>query len=94
MFIAYKDTLNTKLIVYIPISTIESVEYSYSDEYLCLRLKECPTWLKEGRSEKECSDFLAIDVPVEQHDFVLAQLHRLGGFTKDEIARLQEYPNA
>jgi hypothetical protein len=87
MFIAYQEK---DLKVYIPISAIGSVEYSHDDEDLCIWLKECPAHLKLGRTEKERHDCLSVIIPPKEHNFVLAQLHRLGGFTKDQIKKLSQ----
>jgi hypothetical protein len=91
MFIAYQEE---DKFVYIPVSSIVKIEDATDDKDLCIYLKDCPVFFKDYRTKEEINELTIAVVPVEQIDFVLTQLHRLGGFTKDEIVRLQEYPNA
>lgn len=87
MFIAYKEE---DKFVYIPVSNILKIEDATDDTDLCIYLKEVSPFTTAYRTDEEVRQLTIAVVPIEQIDFVLSQLHRLGGFTKDEIKKLSQ----
>lgn len=90
MFIIYRVEDLTK---YIPISMIEEIEYCFNESDLAIYLKEPSSFVKIGRTQEELSKLTLVVIPFEEQEFVLAQLHKLAGFTAEQIAHITDGEN-